>query len=560
MTVRSASLLFMVPLAACGGGGTQPNPPDEANCAAPRIVNLTPGDHLVIDPAVSAGCVRVGGAAADEEYHLVLYSGAGTETENGVSGAFGLRIAPEGILPAPGSAPASPGWVAPYPAGSLPLTAAERFDASLRQRESRLVVQPEDRQAAGAAPVAIQPVTVGEARTFKICATDQCTSFADVPSTARAVGDKVAIFSDDANPAFAESFLPEDYAELADMFDRHLHPIGTSAFGAESDIDANGRVIILISKRVNDFTPDCAQGRIIGYFYGGDLLTTVTGSNRAEIFFTFAPVPATATCSAVTRRIALNQLKPTLIHEFQHMISFNQHRLIRGGAQEQTWLNEGLSHLAQDLAGQLIPNADCPGASSCRGLFNTGDLSNIYSYWNDTQRSALVYGRNSSGTLPERGIGFLFTRWLLDRYGSGENGFDFTRALLATTRVGQDNVQAVTGGSLPALIGEMQLTGYLDGLPGFTPLSTRLTYTTWDFRTVMNNPANSQLFPAGYSLKPPVVIDNAVRGGVLRAGTGIHLLLRPAGSARDLLVTAGSSSAAQPDKALVVRLALARIR
>jgi hypothetical protein len=30
----------------------------------------------------------------------------------------------------------------------------------------------------------------------------------------------------------------------------------------------------------------------------------------------------------------------TFIHEFQHMISFNQHVLVRGGDGEVLWLNE----------------------------------------------------------------------------------------------------------------------------------------------------------------------------------------------------------------------------
>ncbi|MFN2316344.1 MAG: hypothetical protein ABR602_06635, partial [Gemmatimonadales bacterium] len=350
------------------------------------------------------------------------------------------------------------------------------------------------------------------------------------------------------------------YAELVTAWDDHLHPIATSAFGAESDIDNNGVVLILITKRVNDFTTNCAQGRVVGYFFGADLLETFTNSNKSEVFFTFAPSPATAQCSMLARRTVLNQLKPTLIHEFQHMISFNQHRLIRNGSQEETWLNEGLSHLAEDLAGQLIPNAACPGSTSCRGLYATPNLFNAHSYLGNTEAHALVFEGTSTGTLAERGAGFLFVRWLLDRNGTGENGFIFTRALVATNRLGQANLEAVTGQPMARLVGEWLATNYTDDLPGFPDPTGRLNFATWNFRTVMDNPANSSLFPGGFPLKPEVVLQQLTRSGTLRAGSGRYFLLRPGGTVKDLLLTGAAGSSLQPDRALEARVAVVRIR
>jgi len=262
----------------------------------------------------------------------------------------------------------------------------------------------------------------------------------------------------------------------------------------------------------------------------------------------------------VTRRGALNQLKPTLIHEFQHMISFNQHRLIRNGNQEETWLNEALSHLAEDLAGQLIPDGECPGAASCRSLYGSPNLLNAYSAMGNLEQHALVFARSSTGTLAERGIGFLFARWLLDQHGSGPNGFALSRALLATNRLGRANIEAVTGQGFATLVGEWQLANYLDDLGGFADLSGRLAFDTWDFRTVMANPANSTLFPNGYPLLPLPVTQSLSRSGVLRAGTGRHILLRPDGTPRDVLLSAEAGSPNQPDPALAARIAIARIR
>jgi hypothetical protein len=545
---------------ACGGGTTGPKPPDPADCTAPTVVSLGVGAYQVVDPAASRGCLRFGGASADEEYLVTLYSGTGRETETGVSGPYTVRIGAEGTVSASARLPAPPAAPVPSFLTRPALSDPERFHLRLREREAELA-----RTIPDAAPVAAPPgpavaPPVGHERTFKVCANEECKTFNDVTARAMAVGQKVAIYADNSNAQFAESLLAEDYDELVTIFDRHLHPIGTAAFGPESDIDNNGVVIILVTRRVNDFTTNCAQGRIVGYFFGGDLLANFTGSNRAEIFFVFAPAPATPQCSLLTRRAVLNQLKPTLIHEFQHMISFNQHRLVRGGNQEQTWLNEGLSHLAEDLAGQLIPNEDCPHASSCRGLFATPNLLNVHSFLRQPESHALVFERRHTGTLPERGAGFLFVRWLLDRYGHGTNGFGFTRSMVMTDRLGQANVEAVTGQPMPRLVGEWLASLYLDNLDGFADPSGRLNFATWNFRAVMGNPANSQLFPGGFPLHPDVVTEQLVRSGTLRAGTGRHLLVRPGGVARDLLLTGGPGVTLQPDRALEARVIVVRTR
>lgn len=558
MTSRSTLGIGLLLAAGCGGGTTGPLPPDPADCTAPLVVTLGVGSHQVADPAGSRGCLRLGGAGADEEYLLAVLSGTGRETTTGVSGPYTVRIGNEGAVSATGPFASSP----PVPQlarAAPPLTEADRFHFMLRQREAELALTLPSGPAAAPGGPALAP-QLGEQRTFKVCANSECKAFNDVVATVRAVGQKVAIYADDANAQFAESFQPEDYQELVTAWDGHLYPIATSAFGVESDIDNNGVVLILITARVNNFTTNCAEGRVVGYFYGADLLENFTGSNKSEVFYTFAPAPATAQCSMLARRTVLNQLKPTLIHEFQHMISFNQHRLVRNGTQEETWLNEGLSHLAEDLAGQLIPNEACPGSSSCRGLYATPNLFNAYTFLGNTEAHALVFKGTSTGTLAERGAGFLFVRWLLDRYGTGENGFVFTRALVATNRLGQANIEAVTGQPMARLVGEWLATNYTDDLPGFPDPTGRLNFATWNFRTVMDNPANSSLFPGGFPLKPEVVLQQVTRSGTLRAGSGRYFLLRPGGTVKDLLLTGAAGSTLQPDRALEARVAVVRIR
>src|SRR5262249_23650177 len=153
-----------------------------------------------------------------------------------------------------------------------------------------------------------------------------CSSFNDVTATARFVGTSAAIYMDNTVPQ-NDTLQAADYQDLGHAFDTYHYPIDTTAFGRESDVDNNGRVVILMTDAVNALTPDCTDGRVLGYFFGLDL--TLSGpnsvnSNKGEIFYTLVPAPATAKCSAVSRAQAIRAVKPTLIHEFQHMISWNQ--------------------------------------------------------------------------------------------------------------------------------------------------------------------------------------------------------------------------------------------
>jgi hypothetical protein len=109
---------------------------------------------------------------------------------------------------------------------------------------------------------------------------------------------------------------------------------------------------------------------------------------------------------------------------------------------------------------------------------------------------------------------------------------------------------------LDVLIPEWQMTNYLDDLPDYQQVSSRLRYKTWNFRGAADS--LSQAYP---------LVPDATSGpgyshtAVLRAGSGRHVLITQAGgaSAVDIRFTAPSgqepvSSSASP------RIGLVRIR
>jgi hypothetical protein len=543
-----------VMLAACSS--SEPNPGGIVDCSNASPTVLAPGEFTTIDAAQTA-CVRIPAAGAQEsEYLYVALATAGTETQNGISAPYQLT----GGLSAVASAAAHRS-----PVFDRALTAAQRFHDVLRQRERALSERPGAGSAARSrisASVVVVPPAVNSKRTFDVCATTSCDSFVSSTATAKLVGQRVAIYVDDETPnAYGQAALDS----VGALFDSHLYPIDTTAFGRESDLDNNGVVIVLLTPEVNRLSPNCnaAGSVILGFFFGLDLLPRQAHSNAGEVFYGVVPGTITPGCS-IPESEAVHSLPPVFIHEFQHMISFNQHVLVRGGTSEDTWLNEGLSHFAEELGGEQVPDAFCvPAFPNCESQFNGGNLDNAFSYLVQPDTSYLIEPGSSSGTLSERGANWLMVRWLGDHFATTEpQATELTRALLQTSRVGAANVQAVTGEDFSVLVSQWQLANYLTNLPGFTPASNRLQYTTLNLRAIYQANFQSGIFSKPYPLTPDSTRDGTYNhSGTLLAGSGHHLrIIQESGSTEasfDLTNPAGSlpvSSAVKP------RIAIARVR
>ena len=525
---------------------------------------MNAGEVRILNPAGSAGCVRFPTAGASgAEYLIAALSTAGQETPTGVTVDYALQ----GSSPAAASALPSPllaAWRAPG-------TAVE-FHAMLRLRERALAGQVGARFGAAAPFLQGAPPVVGVKDTFSVCANTSCTTFTTVIATAKYVGPKGAIFLDDVVPA--SGFTQADIDTLGLLFDGgvagaapNMYQIDTTAFGKESDVDGNGKVIFLLTDAVNTLSGTCPNGSIIlGFFYGGDLLprsASNPGSNEGEIFFGLVP-NSTGGC-AVSKDFVKQQIAPVFIHEFQHMISFNQHVLLRPGVEaEQVWLNEGLSHFAEELGGRLLGNGPGQGLASSRLVqFGINNLLNANDYLLDPEAHFLITPSSSTGTLEERGANWLFVRWLADHFATDTNGTSLTRQLVGTALLGSTNVEAATGTTMSQLVPLWQLANYLDNLPGFAPADPRLEYPSWDLRHIYDtlNFQRPDLVPREYPLLPDSTTTGSYsRSGTLRGGSGRHLrLLQSVGGASVDVVLARKNGDAFPDDR-GVRFGVVRIR
>ncbi len=566
---RPLVILALAGAVGCTDGPVSPPPPVTVSCDNPAPISLAPGEFTVIDPVAAGSCIQLPAAPAGGAEHLyVALSAAGRETSTGITAGYALTGGAPGELTASEASPLAAAAADLPGAGAFQaLTPAAAFHDRLRRRERLLAQSPGAAFSAnlGAPPAALVPPAPGSQRTFKVCSTTDCTGFVSIAATAQHVGRKAAVYLDNSVPS--GGYLQADIDSVGNLFDDYLYPIDTTAFGRESDLDGNGVVVVLLTDQVNKLSGACnaAGSVILGYFFGIDLIPSQNGSNAGEIFYGLVPDPGNSSCT-ISKSYAKTHLAPTFIHEFQHMISYNQHALVRGGLSEDTWLNEGLSHFAEELGARLIPNPLCTddsGVHNCFSQFAQGDIQNGYRYLRDVEATPLVETSQSTGALAERGANWLFVRWVTDQFSTDTLGTDFTRRLVATSALGSANVAQTTGVPFPMLVSEWQLANYLDDLPGFSPASPRLQYHTWDLRATYAT-LNQQLpatFPRIYPLVPDSTRTGAYRRtGVLRDGSGRHLRVIQAGSAGPVDLQLSDSTASSLSTAAVPRIGVVRIR
>ncbi|HEX9610766.1 MAG TPA: hypothetical protein VF978_02675 [Gemmatimonadales bacterium] len=526
-----SAMLCLFPVVACedsAGPGVEP-----CTAANSEVVTLGVGEYTSVDAYATTGCIMfpANTNVTEVEYLIVPQAATGTP---GRTLSFKLQ-GDAATLAAP---PAMTASVQSTPGG-----VAQRFHEFLRRgEEARSWGDLRPRSAPAGAPAvaaaqAPKPV-VGDLREFSVCRDLDCGNFTDVGARARAVGQRLAIFIDTLAPT--NGLSQADLDGLITLFDSRLYAIDTAAFGRESDINQDSVVIVLMTNVVNSLVTaaDCdANGAFVaGFFLGADIdpaFATDGRLNHAEIFYSIVADPSgTLSCahsaSQVTRFVPI-----TFIHEFQHMISYNEHVLVRGQRNgEQLWLNEGLSHYAEELGGRSFL---AEGDNQTFTDYVIGDLFNAYHFL-EAPGDHFLLPRTGIGTLEERGAQWLYVRYLVDQYATDNTrpAWDvFTRRLVQTADTGASNVQAVTGASFATTVGRWALTNWVSDLPGFaTP--AELTYESWSFRSTFAqlNAQNPTRFPQPFPLAPTSSEGSAIDlAGTLRAGSGMyHRALHPAGA------------------------------
>ena len=549
--------------AACSDGTSPPLPVPLPACTAGRgfAVSLAVDSFVSMDPIRDSGCVIFPANAStidSAEYLLIPQSAAGTP---GVSSSF--LLLGDTIHPP----------MAALRASFAPLSPAEQFHAFLREGE-RLRwygFTPQTQPAPGAPPAILLtgPPDSGSTRSFSLCAKLDCSSFKTVNATAKVVRGHIALYVDNLAPA--NGLNQADLDTIADTFNNRLYPLDTTAFGRESDIDNNTVVIVLMTNAVNQLVTasQCgSSGFVAGFFFAADIDPQFARDNRVnhgEIFYSIVADSA-GTLSCTHSRTTVKRLAPvTFVHEFQHMISFNRHVLVGGGQAEVLWLNEGMSHFAEELGGRsYLPGTAADTTTYKR--FIVGDFFNAYEYLN-ASGSHYLLADAGIGTLAERGAMWLFVRYITDQ-GRADTSFAattaFTRKLEDSTRTGADNVAHQLGVAFDTVVTRWALANWVSDLPGFTA-PPELKYTSWDLRATFGafhtDPATASSFPLPFPLVPAASAGDLTNvGGSLLAGSGVYDRALQAPLAAGFQLRFGDAGGNYLPANIVPRLTIIRIR
>lgn len=358
---------------------------------------------------------------------------------------------------------------APEPPRARPAGPREWFEAQRWENAARVVERyGVPRTSIQKRPVEAAPAggTIRQFYVLKTTTGDQnlASSYERIDAELRYSGTKCLVYADvDTLPS--GNFTQAHFNMFGQAFDNSIEATNVAYFGTYSDVDGNGKVILLISPVVNRLQeppctpPDgpCDCGFIAGFFnprdlYGSPPVPSGT-SNHAEILYLLAADPnGTWDCEFPVTETASENLG-TIPHEHEHLTSFAHRIFFQGAVTQVTWLEEGMAHMAEDLNGDNSSNI-------ARGKIYRADPASISL-------------EDNSAPLAQRGGIYLMLRLLVDRYGTG-----ILKSIVQSKCTGRACVQNVTGLGFYEVFAEFLAAQYLSG-QGITA-DERYNYTSID--------------------------------------------------------------------------------
>jgi hypothetical protein len=539
---------------------------------------------------VAHGCLT--GGASGAEFTLLAYNAS----TNG-SASIGSTVMGEGLTTAPSTARLAP---VPALAARVPTVRGTAATALVADVSFHLQLQARARDAlrgrsvaarawlaASRARRAVAPTqlgsfsvgpafssipaspTVGGTVRVNVNANQACASPIYHGARIAAVGARSIVLADTLNPV--GGFTDADYQRFAARFDTLVYPLDVDNFGAPSDVDGNGRVAILFTRAVNELTLAGSSSFVGGFFYARDLYPaapatgpTCPGSNEAEMFYMLVPDPKGTVNGNVRRTGFVDSLTTgVLAHEFQHLINSGRRLYVNNapeaGQDEVVWLNEGLSHVAEELlyyreSGMTprhdLGDADVRVSSMATYPYFKSDaaqnFSRFISYLEAPESNSPVADDDELAT---RGATWSFLRYAVDQLGTSDAAV-WARFDNSTT-TGLATLQLALGRDPAPLFRSWAIAHYLDD----TGISTdpAFQHRSWNYRSLYgttfgSRDASGNFTPLGFPLRITGLSDATATSSQVR-GTSAAYYRLAVSAGREALLTFGTGTSA-PDAAL----------
>ena len=581
--MASCVLVAGAVLAACGSSDTGTTvtkpvvpmvPVTPVTPTTPATVTLAPGASTTV---AAGGSVSLAGGSTGGEYVLVVadtaVNGSSTATSYqvtaaGVSGAGVVSGPSTSVLPTPDAGSQS--------APRLDFSFAANLNARARPVLASRV--PAARRAwtdasAGNGPTFSRSVAapqVGDLLTLNV-SSRACDSITTRGARVVAIGTQAIVVADTLDPA--GGFSAADYQRFATRFDTLVYPVDVTNFGAPAVFGSSGKILLFFTTAVNALTPKGSTSFVGGFFFGRDLFPVLStpdlgacaGSNESNIFYLLTPDP-TGTVNGNIRRTGFVDSVTTsvLAHEFQHLINQSR-RLFVTKAQdpfEVTWLNEGLSHIAEELlfyhegASTPLQNLDVTAIRASvqlKNAFNADQASNAGRYREYLLAPSTSSPIRNDDSLSTRGATWDFLRYAADRKNRG-GGTDASvwQALVNSSTSGIANLRQVFGLNLGTMLSDWSVSHYADDIvPG---VSADFTQPSWNWHNIYPALGGSASAPSTYPLKVTGLTISGASGTVIPGGSSFYRFSVAANASASLGITAGSGGTASPVQGVLVRL------
>jgi hypothetical protein len=508
--VAAASLLL--------GAGCHDNPtmPVDGRLAVGQALSVSGAQSFQLEPGAASG-----------DYIAVLVN---TGLLAGAGESFTIRgdtlVAPSTYLG--GASVATLARLPLTPQGTPNAPVFDRaFEARLRASE-RAVLTPKFADARawyaarsasrapsaspGAAPFAMSrsnsvipsTVLVGDTVTVNVNGSDPCINPIYHKARVAAIGTHAIILDDVQNPR--PGFADTDYVRYAARFDTLVYPMDVGVFGEPTDIDGNGRIVLIFTRAVNALTPAGSGTYVGGFTFSRDLFPlTATpraeacaASNVGEFFYLLAPDPL-GTINGNRRSTGFVDSNTTAViaHEFQHLINSSRRLYITNApAFEAKWLDEGLAHLAEELLfyresglrsrSNLTGPAVVPPAVKAVYDRDMGANAGRYRSYLSASTKSSPYAANDS--LSTRGGAWSLLRYLADRKAAADG--DVFMRLVNSSDTGIANLQGVFGADLASQVRDWAVSNAVDDMVTTDPT---LTQPSWNWHSVY--PSTGGVYP-----------------------------------------------------------------
>ena len=378
-----------------------------------------------------------------------------------------------------------------------------------------------------------------------------CSEASQVSAEVRHVGNHTIWLDDVANPS--GTFTDSEFAKLDAFYGTNIESVLASYFGGLSDVDGNGRVLILMTQEVNRVE------NTAGYVWGGDLYSnsTCATSNHAEIFYGKVPDPNGVVGDPWTKEQVLAEYPSLIAHEITHIVQSGAYVLNNAGFKT-SWEMEGGATLAEQLvafrlfghrSGQDLGHAEYSANRAWHWKWVDGTA--LFLGWDPDERGGRVryapeqcswVGRPDEGNsgpckephLAVYGVPSMVLRYAMDRWGGEYPGGEqaMMKRLTQSPTTGFASLEDVSSRPSEQILADFYITLWMD-LNGYETYGM----ASWNLRDIFSRfGTNAQLRPYTSNSTQPRVAAS------VRAGSSLYVHWTPIGSLGPTAIKVTSAS------------------